>query len=60
MVGHVETSLTLAAVDDHADSDWFGAVRAALGECLDYAATASDDVFDYKHLFARCKFEISA
>ena len=59
MVGHVETSLALAAVDDHADSDWFGAVRAALGECLDYVPPRVM-TFDYKHLFARCKFEISA
>jgi hypothetical protein len=32
MVRHVETSFTLATVDNHADSDWFSAVRSALGE----------------------------
>ena len=60
MVRHVETGLTLAAVDDYADGDWFGAVSSALGECLDYAATTSDDILDDEHLLARSKFEISA
>ena len=60
MVGHVETSLALAAVDDHADGDWFSTVCSALRECLDYAATTSDDILDDEHLLARSKFEISA
>ena len=60
MVRHVETSLALAAVDDHSDSDWFGAVRPALGECLDHAATASDDILYNKDSLARREFEISS
>ena len=60
MVRHIKTGFTLATVDDHTDGDWFGAVCSALGECLDHATTTGDNVFDYKHLFARCEFEISA
>ena len=60
MVRHVKTGFALATVDDNTDGDWYGAVRSALGECLDHAATAGDDVFDNKHLFARREFEISA
>ena len=60
VVRHIKTSFALATVDNHPDGDWFGAVRSALGERLEYAATAGDDVFDDKHLFARREFEISA
>jgi len=60
MVRHVETGLALAAVDYHADGDWFGAVRSALIERLQYAATAGDDIFNDEHLFVCCEFEISA
>jgi hypothetical protein len=60
VVRHIKTSFTLAAVDDHTDGDWFGAVRSALGERLEYAATAGDDILNDEHLFARCEFEISA
>ena len=34
MVRHVEAGIALAAVDDHANGDWFGTVRSALSERL--------------------------
>ena len=60
MVRHIKTCFALATVNDHTYGDRFGAMRSALIECLDYAATASDDIFNYKYLFARYEFEISA
>ena len=60
MVWHVETNPALATVDDHSDSDWFGAVRSALLKCLDNAASTSDYILHDEHFLAPSKFEISA
>lgn len=60
VVWHVESGLTGAAVDDHADRDRVRAMLAALFEGFNDAATTGNDVLDDQHLFAGLEFEVAA